>query len=169
MKQAFGGERFRFLYRQGEGIIDRRTWRRAVWPPVAIALVATLVWLLVAPRQMRDLAREGLIDLRVVGAYVYLIVYAFVLLLCAIAEYFVSAKRFADRGQPPALAGLAPFALFFAAAAHWYQPRSEGLMPAWLAWVFDALAFGVVSWTIAQLGFAPSRVAPSAADKSLQD
>jgi uncharacterized membrane protein YhaH (DUF805 family) len=150
------GERFRFLYRQGEGAIDRREWRRSVWPPVAIAVAATLLWLLVAPRQARDLAREGFIDLRVAAAYVYLIVYAFILLLCAVVEYFVSAKRFADRGKPPALAGLAPFSLFFAAAAQWYQPRSEGLMPLWLTWAFDAAAVAVVIWTIAELGFARS-------------
>ena len=61
--------------------------------------------------------------------HVYFLVYAFALILCAVAEYFVSAKRFADRGKPPALAGLAPFSLLLAGAAHWYQPRSEGAMP----------------------------------------
>ena len=61
--------------------------------------------------------------------HVYFIVYSFALIFCAVAEYFVSAKRFADRGKPPALAGLAPFSLLLAGAAHWFQPRSEGAMP----------------------------------------
>ncbi|MGO8799585.1 MAG: hypothetical protein ACLQE9_09875 [Roseiarcus sp.] len=154
MSQASRGERFRFLYRQSEGAIDRREWRLASGPPIAIALAMTLVWLVVAPRQARDLSREGLIDPRIIATYAYLIVYAFALLLCAVAEYFVSAKRFADRGKPPALAGLAPFSLFLAAAASWYQPRSEGTMPPWLTWVFDAVALVVLIWTIAELGFA---------------
>ncbi len=55
------------------------------------------------------------------------------------AEYFVSAKRFADRGKPPALAGLVPFSLLIAGAANWYQPRSEGTMPEALTYAFDAL------------------------------
>jgi uncharacterized membrane protein YhaH (DUF805 family) len=147
------GERFRFLYRQGEGVLDARQWRRASWPPVAIGLAFTLVWLIVMPRQARDLAHEDLIDWRVAATYLYLLVYVFALILCAIAEYFVCAKRFADRGRPPALAGLAPFALFLAAAAHWYQPRSEATMPLWLAVAFDGLALAALIWTIAELGF----------------
>ena len=69
------------------------------------------------------------------------------------AEYFVSAKRFADRGKPPALAGLAPFSLLLAGAAHWYQPRSEGTMPAGLAYAFDAVAIAIVAWNVIELGF----------------
>ena len=144
--------RFRYLYRQGEGRIDAREWRRAAWPPAALALALTIVWLLIAPAP-RDLAHEALIDWGTAAAYAYLLAYAFVLLLCAVAEYFVCAKRFVDRGRPAGLAGLAPFAIFLAAAAHWYQPRSEGTMPFWLAYVFDAAALGALAWTIAELGF----------------
>jgi uncharacterized membrane protein YhaH (DUF805 family) len=150
-------QRFRFLYRQGEGAIDARQWRRASWPPAAIALAMTLVWMVVMPREARDLSREGLIDWGVAATYAYLMIYVFALFLCAIAEYFVCAKRFADRGRPPGLAGLAPFALFLAGAANWYQPRSEGTMPEWLTWAFDAAALGVLVWTIAELGFAAGR------------
>ena len=70
------------------------------------------------------------------------------------AQYFVSAKRFDDLGKPPALAGLAPFALLVAGAAAWFQPRSEGAMPAWGVWPFYALAAGVIVWNIVELGFA---------------
>jgi uncharacterized membrane protein YhaH (DUF805 family) len=151
------GERFRFLYRQGEGTIDRRQFWLASWPPITIAIALTLVWLVVMPRQARDLSRENLIDWGVAASFAYLMVYVFALFLCAIAEYFVSAKRFADLGRPQAFAGLAPFALFLAGAANWYQPRSEGTMPDWLTWVFDALALGVLIWTIAELGFAEAK------------
>ena len=78
---------------------------------MGIALVLTLVAFAVAPNAPRDLAREAFIDPLTVARHAYLIVYAFALILCAVAEYFVSAKRFADRGKPPALAGLAPFSL----------------------------------------------------------
>jgi uncharacterized membrane protein YhaH (DUF805 family) len=157
MSQTPRSERFRFLYRQGEGTINRREFWAASWPPCGIALAMTLVWIVIAPRQARDLSHEALLDLGVVATYAYLIIYAFALLLCAVAEYFVSAKRFADRGKPPALAGLAPFSLFLAGAANWYQPRSEGTMPLWLAWLFDAIALAILVWTVAELGFAEGR------------
>jgi uncharacterized membrane protein YhaH (DUF805 family) len=149
--------RFRFLYRQGEGTIDRRQFWLASWPPLAIALALTLVWLVVMPRQARDLAREGLVDWGVAATYTYLMLYVFALFVCAVAQYFVSAKRFADRGRPPSFAGIALFALFLAGAANWYQPRSEGTMPDWLTWIFDAAALAALAWTIAELGFGASK------------
>ena len=91
------------------------------------------------------------------ATHVYFLAYAFALILCAVAEYFVSAKRFADRGKPAALAGLAPFALLLAGAANWYQPRSEGTMPEALTWAFDAVALGIVAWNVIELGFGASR------------
>ncbi len=108
--------------------------------PAGIALVLTAIAVAIAPNAPRDLAREAFIDPLTVARHAYLIVYAFALILCAVAEYFVSAKRFADRGRPPALAGLAPFSLLIAGAAYWYQPRSEGTMPEGLVYVFAALA-----------------------------
>ena len=97
--------RFRFLYRQGEGLIGAREWLRASAPPLGITLAMALVWLAVAPREARDLQHEALIDWRLPIVYAYLMVFVFALFLCAAAEYFVSAKRFADRGKPPALWG----------------------------------------------------------------
>ena len=117
----------------------------------------TIVAFAVAPNAPRDLAHEAFIDPLVVARHAYLIVYAFALILCAVAEYFVSAKRFADRGKPPALAGLAPFSLLIAGAAYWYQPRSEGTMPEGLVSVFDALAVAILAWNVIELGFGASR------------
>ena len=92
-----------------------------------------------------------------IAIHVYYIAYAFALMLCAVAEYFVSAKRFADLGKPGAFAGFAPFALLLAGAANWYQPRSEGSMPEWLTYVFDLVAIGVIVWNIWALGFVAGR------------
>lgn len=145
--------RFGFLYRQGEGAIDARTWWAASWPPAAIIAVLTLVWLAIAPRQARDLAHEAFFSAGVVATFAYFIAYVFALLLWAVVQYFVSAKRFADRGYPPACAGLLPLALLLTGAANWYQPRSEGAMPAWATLAFDAAALGVVVWNVWELGF----------------
>jgi hypothetical protein len=149
--------RFRFLYRESEGTIGPREWVLASLGPVGIALILTLIAFAVAPNAPRDLAHEAFFDPLVAARHAYLIVYAFALILCAVAEYFVSAKRFADRGKPPALAGLAPFALLIAGAAYWYQPRSEGTMPESLVTVFAALAVAIIAWNVIELGFGPSR------------
>ncbi len=159
MAQALSEANFRFLYRQAEGVIDAPTWLRASFPPVAIALALLAVALLIAPNQPRDLASENFVDMKVIATHVYFLVCAFALILCAVAEYFVSAKRFADRGKPAALAGLAPFALLLAGAAHWYQPRSEGTMPEALTYLFYAAAAGIIAWNVIELGFGASRKA----------
>jgi uncharacterized membrane protein YhaH (DUF805 family) len=157
MAEAVDGSEFRFLYRQAEGVIDRATWIRASVPPVAIGLALTAVAWWITPDRPRDLSTQAFIDTAIVARNVYFLAYAFVLMICAVAEYFVSAKRFADRGLPGALAGLAPFALLLAGAANWYQPRSEGSMPEAAAWGFDAVAVGIVVWSVVELGVRASR------------
>ena len=157
MAESPRAARFRFLYRDSEGFVDGREWALASVGPAALALALTIVAFAVAPDAPRDLAREAFIDPIVVARHAYLIVYAFALILCAVAEYFVSAKRFADRGKPPALAGLAPFSLLIAGAAYWYQPRSEGTAPEGLVYAFAALAVAIVAWNVIELGFGASR------------
>ena len=157
MAQSPDAQSFRFLYRQSEGVLGRAAWARASAAPVAAVVVMTAIWLVIAPDAPRDLAREPLIELSVVAEHLYFILYSFALIVCAVAEYFVSAKRFADRGRPPALAGLLPFSLLLAGAANWYQPRSEGGMPAALTYVFDAVAIAIVVWNVAELGFGAGR------------
>jgi len=157
MASSSAAERFRFLYRQADGVLDRGGWARASLAPLGVALAMTLIWLAIAPNAPRDLAHERFLDLGVVAVHFYFIVYAFAVIICAVAEYFVSAKRFADRGRPPALAGLAPFSLLLAGAAHWYQPHSEGTMPEALLYAFDVLAIAVIAWNVGELGFGASR------------
>ena len=143
---------FRFLYREAEGAIGPGQWVRASALPVGVALAMTaLAWAL-APGP-RDLATQPFFSLGLVATYAYFIVYGFALILLAIMQYFVSAKRFRDLGRPPGLAGLAPFSLLVAGAAAWLQPRSEDVLPAWSVWPFVAIAFAVVVWNIAELGF----------------
>ena len=157
MGQGANESGFRFLYRQTEGVIDRATWARASVGPIGVALALTAIAWLIAPDRPRDLGSQAFIDVKTVAVHAYFIAYAFALIICAVAEYFVSAKRFADRGKPGGLAGLAPFALLVAGAANWYQPRSEGWMPEFMTYVFDLAALGVALWTIWDLGFGQSR------------
>jgi uncharacterized membrane protein YhaH (DUF805 family) len=156
MAQAPADWNFRFLYRQGEGCIGRRQWWLASAPPTVVAVALTLIWIAIAP-PARDLAHEQLFIGGVAARYAYLIVYSFVLLLSAVMQYFVSAKRFSARELPSSLAGVLPFAIFVAAAANWYQPRSEGAEPAWISWLFDLAALAAVGWTIYELGLAKDR------------
>jgi tellurite resistance protein TehA-like permease len=149
--------RLRFLYRQTDGVIDGRVWALASLPPVGVALAMTAIWVAIAPDHPRDLAHEAFIDFGVIAVHAYFLVYCFALLIAAVAEYFVSAKRFADRGKPGAFAGFAPLALLLAGAANWFQPRSEGSMPEWLTWAFDLAALGVIAWNVWELGFGASR------------
>jgi hypothetical protein len=148
--------RWRFLYRQGEGTIGPGEWVRASLPPAAIVAALTAIWLAIAPSGERE-PTSGLIDLPTLATYAYLVIYAFIVILWAVAQYFVSAKRFADRGKAPSLAGVAPFAIFLAGAAQWYEPRSEGLAPHWLILVLEAAAAAAFIWNIVELGFGKGR------------
>jgi hypothetical protein len=143
---------FRFLYREAEGAIGPGQWARASAWPVGIALALTALAWAVAPGP-RDLKTQPFISASIVAVHAYLMFYGFALIVLAVAQYFVSAKRFNDLGKSPAWAGLAPFALLLAGAAAWFQPRSEGAMPAWAVWPFYLFAVAVVVWNVAALGF----------------
>ena len=156
------GPSFRFLYRDSEGAIGPGVWARASALPVAVALLMTLIAWAIAPRAPRDLGEQPFFSWSIFAVHAYLLVYGFALIFCAVAQYFVSAKRYNDLGKPQALGGLAPFLLMLAGAANWYQPRSEGAMPLWAVYPFDALAVAVVVWSIVELGF--MRRAPGASE-----
>jgi len=157
MADAASGERFRFLYRETEGAIDGATWARASLLPVGLALVLSVIAFAIAPDKPRDLAAEAFISPLIIIRQTYLIAYAFVLLICLVAEYYLSAKRFRDLGKPAGLAGVAPFALLIAGAANWYQPLSEGWMSYAELLAVDALALAALAWFVAELGFGRSR------------
>jgi uncharacterized membrane protein YhaH (DUF805 family) len=144
---------FHFLYRESEGAIGPGLWARASALPVGVAVIMTLIAWGVAPRVPRDLASQPFFSFTIFAVHTYLMIYSFALIFLSVAQYFVSAKRFADLGRSPAWAGLAPLCLLVAGAANWFQPRSEGAMPVWAVYPFDALALAVVIWNIVELGF----------------
>ena len=145
---------FRFLFRTDRGRIDRATWWRGTLPLASIGAVATLVWILVRPFTIHGLDQP---PLAVLGAYLYLLAFSFGLLVLLICEYNLSAKRFAARGLPPALAGILPLSLLLGGAFAWYLPRSQGLLPDWSAWVAIMVAVVVIVWNVVELGIRQPR------------
>lgn len=148
---------FSFLYRQDEGRLGRAGWWVAVAPPALTLIVMTLIWLAIMPPGARDLAKEPFFDAASVAAYAYLIVFAFATLLGFVMIYNVTAKRLRDRGLPPALAGLMPFALFFAGAMGWLAARSQGAITPAMLWALDILTLAVIAWTIIECGMKKGR------------
>jgi hypothetical protein len=144
---------FRFLYRDIKGSIGPGLWARASALPVGAALLMTLVAWRIAPSGPRDLGSQPFFSPSIVAVHAYLMIYGFALIFLAVAQYFVSAKRYIDLGKSPSWAGLAPFVLLVTAAANWYQPRSEETMPGWAVYPFDAIAIAVVVWNVVELGF----------------
>jgi uncharacterized membrane protein YhaH (DUF805 family) len=152
-------QEMRFLYRSDQGRIDRPTWWRAQ-APLALALLAlTLVWRAVEPYAHRSLADTPLIDAAAIAAYSYLIVYAFAALLLLVASYYVSAKRFRDRGMPAGLAGVLPLAALLYGALSWTQRQDGGMFPLWIVWAGLAALACAALWTVYELGAAAPRAA----------
>lgn len=147
-----------FLFRTDQGRIDRKTWVHGGLRLGAVLAVLTAVGLLLAPYTHHDLAKTPLLDWHVIAAYVYLTLYIFALVLIAICFYNLSAKRWRDRAKPAALAGLVPFFALLGGAAHWLYPQMDGEVPGWSVAAIDIAFFGLLIWTIIELGVLPSKL-----------
>jgi uncharacterized membrane protein YhaH (DUF805 family) len=152
MAALLSGEGFRFLFRTDKGEISRETWWLGTALTGSIAFVATMIWLALRPLAHTDLSQRGLIDPATLGVYVYLILYAFLVLLTGVCWYNLSAKRFRALGRAPSLAGAPLVLALLAGAAHWISPRVPEMAPIWAAWILDAALVIVVLWTIYELG-----------------
>jgi uncharacterized membrane protein YhaH (DUF805 family) len=144
---------FRFLFRSDQGRIDTRTWWQGSAGLAAILVVLTAIWLYLLPSAHRDLGTTPFLAWWTLAAYVYLLLYAFAVLLIAICHTNLSAKRWRDRGRPASLAGLLPLAALVSGAAHWLQPRVAEFIPYWYVLGTDLLLAGIVVWTVTELGF----------------
>lgn len=156
MAISLRGEGFRFLFRTDKGVVNREVWWLGTAVIGALVTVATLVWTLVAPLATSDLSRRGLVDPTALAVYLYLMVYAFAVLIAGICWYNLSAKRFRDRGLSPSLAGLPLVLALFAGALHWLQPRVADTLPGWSTLVLDSGLLIVILWTVYELGIKPS-------------
>ena len=142
----------RFLYRTDQGRIDAKTWVRGTLMLGAILGVLTAIWVFLSPYAEHDLDKTPLFAWRTFAAYVYLMFYAFAVILIAICHYNLSAKRWRDRGWPSSLAGLLPLSALLAGAAHWLQPRVAEVMPFWYVAAVDVLLVAVIVWNVVELG-----------------
>jgi uncharacterized membrane protein YhaH (DUF805 family) len=153
MAESLAERAGRFGFRTDQGRLDAKTW----WQGTAILgvplAVLTLIWFLLAPYAHRDLASTPFLAWRTVAAFVYLLFYAFAILLVAICHYNLSAKRWRDRGRPGALAGLLPLAALVSGAAHWLQPRVADVLPYWYVAGVDATLVAITAWNVVELGF----------------
>ncbi len=153
---ADGG--FRFLYREDRGRISRSVWWRGVLPLAVLVGLGTAGWIAVRPYAVHDLKTQPFIDGATVGAYLYLALYAFGLILGSVCYYNVSAKRFRDRGRPGRWAAALPLAAFLTGALIWFIPQSFGDVPDWVGRVAEVALLVVVVWNIVDLGLGPTDV-----------
>jgi uncharacterized membrane protein YhaH (DUF805 family) len=142
MNGVFSATAFRFLFRTDQGTIDRSTWWKAVG---AIAGA----WLIVVEAQS-ILNRSGDITKLALTA-------AFVLaaMFLSVCYYFVSAKRFNDRGKPTEFALVLPAAIFVDAGLHWLGPSLVSFVPNWSHYLVDGIAIAAAVWNITELGVLP--------------
>ena len=141
---------FRFLFRQDQGSVDRATWRLGFGVLVGVWLLFIAAeWL---ANRGGDLAKVGVTGLFVLAT-----------MLVGVCYYFLSAKRFADRARPRALALILPAAGLAAAALTFMQPSGGGTFPLWLTGVADLGLVGIAVWNVVELGFLPARAGRAAA------
>jgi uncharacterized membrane protein YhaH (DUF805 family) len=153
---SFDRATIRFLFQTYEGSIDRQTWRSGTWVLAAILAPLTLIWLFIAPATHRDLATPQFLNAAALGAFIYLAIFAFAVILIAVSWTNLSAKRFRAIGRPAALAGALPFAALIDGAAHWFQPRAPDVFPGWALLIFDVALLAVAAWSFYELGLTNS-------------
>lgn len=144
----------RFGFRTDQGRIDAAAWRQGTLFLAVPLAVLTLIWFVLAPFTQHDLARTPFLAWGTMAAFIYLMFYAFAILLIAICHYNLSAKRWRDRGWrfPGALAGLLPIAALISGAAHWLQPREAEIISYWYVAGIDFALVAVIAWNAVELG-----------------
>jgi uncharacterized membrane protein YhaH (DUF805 family) len=143
---------WQFLYRTDKGVIDAPAWWRGALLLFGLFVLFTLGFLYVRPYAVHDLATSPLLSVSVLGANLYIVFYAFVLMFLGICYYNLSAKRWRSIGRPPSLAGLLPFLGLVSAALHWLEARVGAAMPVTTLIVADVLLVLTFFWNIIELG-----------------
>lgn len=157
MSSVLSGASLRFLYRSEDGVIDRRVWWLGVTPLAAILFVMTAIWLALEPFAKRGLDERAFLDPLTLVAYIYLLIFAFSVILAAVCFFILSMKRLRDRGRPPGLAGALPLAALLTGAANWLEPQVGSPLISTLA-VLSWVALGAaIIWTIVEMGVLAGR------------
>jgi hypothetical protein len=110
---------------------------------------------MISPWTQRNLAAQGLFDLRAFIAFVYLLFFTLGVMLTQVSQYNLSAKRFRARALNPRWAAVWPFAAFLTGAAFWAQPNFFGLLPAFVPWLFLLTATAAFFAQFFELGVKP--------------
>jgi hypothetical protein len=140
--------RFYFLFRTDKGVIDVGTWLRGSCALLALNGVLTLIWMMLLPYANRGLNERALLDMPTLFIYIYLFIYAEIVILSAVCFYNLTAKRFRACQQPAALAGLIPFTALITGAYHWLQPRVNDVIPDWSVPALDVMFIACCIWSV---------------------
>jgi hypothetical protein len=143
---------FSFLFRQSDGTISAPLWRRWTLALTGLCLALAVVWKFVSPWTERDLATQDLFEVKAFAAFVYLLVFAGVVLLAQVSQYNLSAKRFRAKSHAPSWAAVWPGSAFAAGAAFWAQPNFFGLLPEFVPWLFLLAALAAFCAQFFELG-----------------
>lgn len=145
----------RFLFRTDEGEIGAPAWWSGVAILTSILAPLTLGWLALQPFAHRKLDERAFLDPMTIVAYVYVLIFALIVMLCAVSYTNLSAKRLRARGwrtSPAGLAALLPLAALIAGAAHWLYPRIADVTPWALVAMCDFALIAVALWHMIDLG-----------------
>jgi hypothetical protein len=149
--------RFRHLFREDAGEIDRETWARYAGVMAALVFLLTLPWLWLRHHIIHDLSKDPLFAPQIFAAYAYAMIYAFALILIGVSYINLSAKRFRAlrRPSPLGLASLVPLIAFLTGAlrlAPILSPAGTDVVPTWAVWGAEAIFLVVAGWTAWELG-----------------
>ncbi len=150
-------ERFRFLFREDAGRIDRETWAKYAGAMAGLVFALSLPWLWLRGHIVHDLAKDAFFDPKIFAAYFYAILYGFALMFLGVSYMNLSSKRFRALGWPNSLglASLVPLIAFLTGALRLMpilSSENADLSPTWAIWGAEALFLGVAGWTTWELG-----------------
>ena len=146
------GLSFRFLFRQDQGVISRQIWWAGTLGITLFQFILTDVLWFLSGGAYRTLQNTPLFNIFTFVFFSYLMVYMFAILISLVSQYFLSAKRFRDRGLAAGWAGLLPLSFLIQGAVHWIVPRYPELLGTWVSTAFDIGVIAIIIWNVWELG-----------------
>lgn len=152
MASVLSRQGLRFLYRTEEGVISRALWWSGLAPLASILTILSAIWIMLSPYANRGLDERAFLDPMTAVAYVFLMFFAFAVMLIAVCFVMLSMKRLRARGRPAGLAGIPLLAALLAGAVHWLEPQMSGAVPMWAVYAADGLLLASIVWAIVDMG-----------------